>query len=47
MVESKNTHIPSVVDVITPDDWISMVFHPDASQCIVRDLIVFIDSLEK
>lgn len=47
MVESKNAHIPAMVDVITPDDWISMVFHPDASQRVVWDLVVLIDSLKK
>lgn len=31
VVKRKNTHISAVVDVITSDDWVAMVFHPDPS----------------
>lgn len=34
-----------MVDVIPSDDWVAMVFHPNSSQSIVRDLIVLIYSL--
>lgn len=45
MVERKNAHVPAMVDVITPNDWVAMVFHPNTSQSVVWDLVVFVDSL--
>lgn len=35
MVECKNAHVPAMVDVITPNDWVAMVFHPNTSQSVV------------
>lgn len=45
VVKRENAHISAVMDVVPPDDWVAMVFHPDPSQSIVRDLVVFINSL--
>lgn len=45
MVKSKNAHISAMVDVISSDYWVAVVFNPDASQGIIWDLIVFIYSL--
>lgn len=35
MVECENTHISAVVDVITSDDWVAVVFHPDPSKSVI------------
>lgn len=35
VIERKDAHIPAMVDVITSDDWVAMVFHPYASQSVV------------
>lgn len=45
VVKRENAHISAMMDVVPPDDWVAMVFHPDPSQSIVRDLVVFINSL--
>lgn len=45
MVKRKNAHVPAMVDVITSDDWVAMVFHPYTSQSVVWDLVVFVYSL--
>lgn len=45
MVKRENAHISAVMDVVPPNDWVAMVFHPDPSQSIVRDLVVFVNSL--
>lgn len=45
MVKSKNAHISAMMDVVPSDDGVTMVFHPNTSQSIVRDLIVFVNSL--
>lgn len=46
VVKRENAHISAVMDVVPPDDGVAMVFHPDPSQSIVRDLVVFINSLD-
>lgn len=46
MVEREDSYVPSVMNVIPSDDGVPVVFHPDASEGIVGDLIVFIDALE-
>lgn len=45
VVECKNAHISAMMDVVPSDDWVTMVFHPNTSQSIVRDLVVFVNSL--
>lgn len=46
VVKCKNAHVSAVVDVIPSDNWISVVFHPDPSQSIIWDLVVFVYSLK-
>lgn len=47
VVKRENAHISAVMDVVPSDDWVAVVFHPDTSQRIVRDLVVFINSLNE
>lgn len=45
MVKRENAHVSAVMDVVPSDDRVAVVFHPDPSQSIVRDLVVFVNSL--
>ena len=45
ILKSEDTNVPAVVDVIMPHDRIGMVFHPDTSQSIAANFIMFIDTL--
>lgn len=46
VVEREDSYVPPVMDVIASDDGVAVVFHPDASEGIVGDLIVFVDALQ-
>lgn len=45
VVKGEHAHISAVVDVVPSDDRVAVVFHPDASQSVVGDLVVFVNSL--
>lgn len=45
VVKGEHAHISAVVDVVPSDDRVAVVFHPDAGQSVVRDLVVFVNSL--
>lgn len=45
VVKGEHAHISAVVDVVPSDDRVAVVFHPDASQSVVRDLVVFVNPL--
>lgn len=35
VVKREHAHVSAVMDVVPPDNWVAMVFHPDAGQGIV------------
>ncbi len=45
MVKGKHSYISAMVDVITSDDRIAMIFYPDTRKCIVWDFVIFINTL--
>jgi hypothetical protein len=45
MVEGEDSYISAVVDVVSSDDGVAVVFYPDSRQCIITDLIILIDTL--
>lgn len=45
VVESEYPDVPAVVYVITPHDRIGVVLHPDPSQSVPGDFVVFISAL--
>ena len=45
MVKREHPHISAVVDVVSSDDGVAVVFHPDACQRVVGDLVVLVHSL--
>lgn len=47
MIEREHSHIASVVDVVTPNDGITVVLHPNSCQRIVADFIVLINALQR
>lgn len=47
VVEGKHPDVPSVMNVVSSDDGVAVVFHPDACQSIVGDLVVLIYTLER
>ena len=46
VVEGEHADVSPVVDVVASYDGVAVVFHPDARQRIVADLIVLVDALE-
>lgn len=45
IIKGEYADISTMVDVVTPHDWIRMVLHPDASKGITTDLTIFVGSL--
>lgn len=45
MVKGKHSYISAMVDVITSDDGIAMIFYPDTRKRIVWDFVIFINTL--
>lgn len=45
MVKSKHSYVSAMVDMITSDDRIAMVFYPDTRKRIVWDFVIFINTL--
>lgn len=45
MVEGEHPHISAMVDMVPSDDGVAVVFHPDARQRVVGDLVVLVHSL--
>lgn len=45
MVKGKHSYVSAMVDMITSDDRIAMVFYPDTRKSIVWDFVIFINTL--
>ena len=46
VVKREDADVSTVVDVVAPYDGVAVVFHPDARERIVADLVVFVDALQ-
>jgi len=45
IVKCKNPYVSSVVNVISSHNWICMILHPDSSQSVSTNFIIFICSM--
>ena len=44
-IEAENAHILPVVDMVPPHDRVGAIFHPNPSQSVAADLVVFVETL--
>lgn len=45
IIKGEYPHIPAVVDVVSPHNWICVVLNPDAGERVPADLVILIGSL--
>ena len=45
IIEGKDAHVPTVMNVIAAHDRIRMILHPDSGKCVSTNLVILVGSL--